>query len=95
MESAALADESARCRAIGCHERMPESRARCLDLNPCRTNVPVRFCGQFGEVVNDVIPISQCTEEAHAVKRRSRQKCCVEVWRSARRRQMSGECGNA
>ena len=47
-----------------------------------------------GEVVNDAVPTSQCTEEAHAVKWHSRQKYCVEVWRSARPRRMSGGCGN-
>jgi len=64
-------------------------------LNPLRTNVPVRLCQQDGETENDAIPISQCTEEAHAVKRHSKQKYCVEVWPGARRIQMSGERGNA
>ena len=78
MESAALADETERCQATGCHEKMPESKARCPNFYHRRTNAPVRFCSQCGDVVNDAIPIRQCTEEAHTVKRRNRQKYCVD-----------------
>ncbi len=57
---------------------MPARKILCPKFNHRRTIVPVRFCAQCGEVVNGEIPIRQCDEEEHAIKRRNRQQYCGE-----------------
>jgi len=51
---------------------------RCLNFNHGRQNAAVRFCPMCGEVVNENIPIKQCTEERHAMRRRGGSKYCVD-----------------
>lgn len=51
---------------------------RCTNCNHWKTNVLVRFCSMCGEVVNKKIPMMQCAEEEHAIRRRQRNKYCVD-----------------
>ncbi len=49
---------------------------KCPNLNHSRSNVPVRFCPTCGEVVNADIPIRECKEDEHAIRRRERSMYC-------------------
>ncbi len=51
---------------------------RCPNFNHSRVNAPVRFCPMCGEVVNENIPVTRCSEEEHAIKRRERSKYCID-----------------
>ena len=57
---------------------MPARKILCPNFNHRRTSVPVRCYPQCGEVVNGEIRIRQCDKEEHAIKRRNRQKYCVD-----------------
>jgi hypothetical protein len=57
---------------------MMMQRSNCPNLNHRRTNAPVRFCPICGEVVNENIPIRECSEEEHAIMRRKGSKYCVD-----------------
>jgi rRNA maturation protein Nop10 len=50
---------------------------RCPNFNHSRTNAPVRCCPQCGKVVNENIPIKNCTQDEHAKSRRERDKFCL------------------
>ena len=41
----------------------------CPNLNHRRTDAPVRCCPNCGHVVNERIPIKNCSEETHAKRR--------------------------
>jgi len=47
-------------------------------MNHRRANSPVRYCPNCGKVVNQKIAVNQCSEEAHARKRREMRKFCVD-----------------
>ncbi len=51
---------------------------RCPNVNHGRVNAPVRFCPMCGGVVNGNIIIKKCSEEEHAIKRRERNKYCID-----------------
>jgi len=50
----------------------------CSNRNHSRSNAPVRYCPQCGEVVNGNVPDKKCSEEEHATRRRERNKFCVD-----------------
>jgi ribosomal protein S27AE len=50
----------------------------CRNLNHCRSNAPVRFCPQCGEVVGGGVAIKRCDEMGHAEKRRNGERFCVD-----------------
>lgn len=50
----------------------------CLNLNHRKTNAPVRCCPNCGAVVNDKIPIKQCSEQVHANRKMQQSKFCVD-----------------
>ena len=50
----------------------------CSNLNHRRSDAPVRFCPQCGEVVNRGVVLKRCGEGAHAQKRRSGDGFCVD-----------------
>jgi len=47
-------------------------------MNHRRTNAPVRFCSQCGEVVNGDLSTKRCSLEEHARRRRDREVFCVQ-----------------
>jgi rRNA maturation protein Nop10 len=53
-------------------------QARCSNRNHMRSNAPVRFCPTCGEVVNEKVPITRCTEEKHQKSRRETNEYCVD-----------------
>ena len=57
---------------------MPARDPLCPNFNHRRRSIPVRFCPRCGDGVDGEIPIRQCGEEAHAIKRRNRQTYCVD-----------------
>jgi hypothetical protein len=57
---------------------MMTQRGNCPNFNHRRTNAPVRFCPECGEVVNGNIPMRKCTEEGLAIMRRNGNKYCVD-----------------
>ncbi len=50
----------------------------CPNFNHGRVKAPVRACPTCGEVVNGTIPIKNCSEEEHAIKRKDRSKYCID-----------------
>ena len=48
----------------------------CKNLNHRRTNPPVRYCVDCGELLNGDLFPTECTEEDHAKRRRGRSKFC-------------------
>jgi predicted RNA-binding Zn-ribbon protein involved in translation (DUF1610 family) len=50
----------------------------CSNLNHRRSDAPVRFCPQCGEVVNRGVAINRCRESVHAHKRQNRDEFCVD-----------------
>ena len=51
--------------------------ARCPNMNHSRPNAPIRFCPTCGEVVNGSV-VEKCNEEKHAVRRKSRDRFCID-----------------
>ena len=49
----------------------------CSNFNHRRSNAPVHFCPTCGEVVNDSVPVPQCSEDEHSKARREFSKFCV------------------
>ncbi len=49
----------------------------CPNFNHGRANAPVRFCPSCGGVVNNDLPLKNCTQAEHAKARRERNKHCV------------------
>ncbi len=60
---------------------MDES-GRCRNNNHSRMNVSVRFCPDCGEVVGKHVGTKSCQADAHAKKRKERNKFCVDCGRS-------------
>ena len=50
----------------------------CPNFNHKRSDAPVRFCPNCGEVVNNNVPISKCSDERHAKMRMNRAMYCVD-----------------
>ena len=50
----------------------------CPNFNHRESNPPVRFCPNCGKVVNERIPLKQCSEQSHARARMDRNKYCVD-----------------
>jgi len=50
----------------------------CPNFNHRRSNAPVRFCPDCGEVVNDAVPAQKCSKDKHAEKRRELSKYCSD-----------------
>jgi predicted RNA-binding Zn-ribbon protein involved in translation (DUF1610 family) len=50
----------------------------CSNLNHRRSDAPVRFCPQCGEVVNRSVAIKRCSEREHAHKRQNGDGFCVD-----------------
>ena len=50
----------------------------CANCNHWKSNILVRFCSMCGEVVNEKIPMKRCPEEEHGIKKRQRNKYCVD-----------------
>ncbi len=50
----------------------------CPNFNHRRSNAPVRFCPNCGDVVNENVPRQNCSEEKHAKKRREMSKYCID-----------------
>jgi len=50
----------------------------CSNMNHRRSDAPVRFCPNCGEVVNVAIAIKSCSEEVHATKRKNMETFCVD-----------------
>ncbi len=50
----------------------------CPNLNHRTSNASVRCCPNCGKVVNDTIPIKQCSGQLHAQRRMNRSKFCVD-----------------
>jgi predicted RNA-binding Zn-ribbon protein involved in translation (DUF1610 family) len=50
----------------------------CNNLNHSRSNAPVRFCPQCGEVVAGRVAIKRCGEAGHAQRRRNGEQFCVD-----------------
>jgi len=51
---------------------------RCPNRNHSRSNVPVRYCPNCGEVVNEQIAVKRCGEDKHARERRGRSRFCID-----------------
>ena len=49
----------------------------CSNLNHRRSDAPVRFCPQCGEVVNRGVAKSRCRESEHAHRRQNGDEFCV------------------
>jgi predicted RNA-binding Zn-ribbon protein involved in translation (DUF1610 family) len=47
-------------------------------MNHRRSDAPVRFCPECGEVVNAKVGIKRCREEEHAKRRREQSRFCVD-----------------
>jgi hypothetical protein len=50
----------------------------CPNFNHRRTNAPVRYCPNCGEIVNDEISVKRCSDESHAKRRMQNSKHCVD-----------------
>ena len=50
----------------------------CPNLNHRRSDAPVRFCPQCGEVVNRAVAIKRCRASEHAHRRLNRDAVCVD-----------------
>ena len=50
----------------------------CENMNHRRPNAPVPFCPQCGGVVNDRLPVQECSEGKHAATRRQQTVYCVD-----------------
>jgi hypothetical protein len=50
----------------------------CTNLNHRRSDAPVRFCPQCGEVVNRGVAPHRCRETEHAHRRQNRDEFCVD-----------------
>ena len=59
-------------------DRVKSQRNYCPNYNHRRSNAPVRFCPNCGEVVNKDIPIRKCSEAKHAKRRRERNQYCLD-----------------
>ncbi len=57
---------------------MLTGKNRCLNFNHSHSNAPVRFCSMCGEVVNENLPIKNCSQEEHAKSRYERNKYCID-----------------
>ena len=57
---------------------MTPGENRCFNYGHVRKNPPVRFCPNCGEVVNDKIPIKQCSKESHTRRRMDLGIFCVD-----------------
>jgi hypothetical protein len=49
----------------------------CSNLNHRRSDAPVRACPQCGGIVNARIAAKQCSEDAHASKRKDGDAFCL------------------
>jgi ribosomal protein L34E len=49
----------------------------CQNLNHRRSNAPVPYCPECGDVVNSSIPRRACSMDEHAVSRRRGSVYCV------------------
>jgi ribosomal protein L32 len=52
-------------------------RESCPNMNHRRTDAPVRWCPNCGEVVNANIIVKQCSVEEHAERRMNGNQYCV------------------
>lgn len=59
-------------------KRVITQRDICCNCNHWKSIVLVHFCSMCGGEVNKKISIIECTEEEHAIKRRNRNKYCVD-----------------
>jgi len=59
--------------------------SRCPNLNHRRTTAMVRYCHECGERVNANIAGKNCTQEAHAVARRNRNRFCMDCGEQLRK----------
>ena len=50
----------------------------CTNMNHRRSDAPVRFCPDCGEVVNAKVGIKRCREEEHGKRRRGQSRFCVD-----------------
>jgi predicted RNA-binding Zn-ribbon protein involved in translation (DUF1610 family) len=50
----------------------------CQNFNHRRSDAPVRFCPQCGEVVNARVPLKRCSEASHDYSRRNHNIFCVD-----------------
>jgi hypothetical protein len=57
---------------------MGVSQKDCGNLIHRCSNVPVRFCKECGEVVNEEVSAKACSEEEHERKRLDRATYCSE-----------------
>jgi predicted RNA-binding Zn-ribbon protein involved in translation (DUF1610 family) len=55
-----------------------KAQVRCTNWNHGHANVTVRHCPMCGEVVNKNITAKECSQEAHAKRRRNQSKYCVD-----------------
>jgi predicted RNA-binding Zn-ribbon protein involved in translation (DUF1610 family) len=53
-------------------------KAPCPNFNHRRSGAPVRFCPNCGDVVNKAVPLSNCSKEMHARKRKSLSRYCAD-----------------
>jgi hypothetical protein len=60
-------------------------RQKCANDNHGRSIVTVRFCAWCGQLVNGAIAARQCSELAHASRRRSGNMHCVDCGELLRR----------
>jgi predicted RNA-binding Zn-ribbon protein involved in translation (DUF1610 family) len=49
----------------------------CQNMNHRRSDAPVRYCPNCGEVVNENIILKKCSDTEHAESRKDRYKYCV------------------
>ena len=66
-------------------EELRTQGERCLNTNHGRANVPVRYCPQCGDVVNESIPVKHCSREEHAKRRRNRHVYCLDCGEQLRK----------
>ncbi len=52
-------------------------REWCPNLNHRRSDAPVRYCPNCGEVVNANAPAKTCSDKKHAESRMNRDTYCV------------------
>ncbi len=50
----------------------------CRNLNHVRLNAPVRHCPSCGDVVNDAVRATRCSERDHDDRRRQRDPYCID-----------------
>ena len=53
-------------------------KEKCSNCNHWKSNALVHFCPMCGEVVNEKIPLTKCSQEEHAIKCHKRNKYCVD-----------------